>query len=196
MFVCSVFVCFCFVVSLRFVLFFFVVVVFLFVYRLLVFLCFVFSSFFVVFLCFILFLQVFVLAASNIPWDLDPAILRRLEKRIHVHLPTVDAREQMFRKNLVEVVDESTINFRHLALKTEGYSGADIDIVCREAAMRTLRSKMAKLEQDLDDKQLQKELVGLDKVMSVKRKSLIFFGAGRMHFFFWRKSRVEKNLQI
>jgi katanin p60 ATPase-containing subunit A1 len=49
--------------------------------------------------------QVFALAASNLPWDLDSALLRRLEKRIHVPLPDPDAREQMFRKNLREVVD-------------------------------------------------------------------------------------------
>ena len=70
--------------------------------------------------------QVFVLAASNLPWDLDSALLRRLEKRIHVPLPDTDAREQMFRKNLADVVNPAAINFRQLALKTQTYSGADI----------------------------------------------------------------------
>ena len=39
---------------------------------------------------------VFLLAASNLPWELDVAMLRRLEKRIHVDLPALDARVSMF----------------------------------------------------------------------------------------------------
>jgi katanin p60 ATPase-containing subunit A1 len=41
-------------------------------------------------------ITVFVLAASNIPWDLDMAILRRLEKRILVPLPNDRARKSIF----------------------------------------------------------------------------------------------------
>lgn len=44
--------------------------------------------------------RVFLLAASNLPWELDIALLRRLEKRILVHLPNQDAREDMVKKLL------------------------------------------------------------------------------------------------
>eukprot|EP01041_Mallomonas_annulata_P005654 gene5654-11405_t len=92
--------------------------------------------------------QVFVMAASNLPWDLDIAVLRRLEKRVLVPLPEVEAREAMLRKHIAErAVDD--LPFEHLAVRTEGYSGADIELLCREAAMRPVRRLMDKL-QELD----------------------------------------------
>lgn len=44
--------------------------------------------------------RVFLLAASNLPWELDMALLRRLEKRILVTLPTAEARTQMMVANI------------------------------------------------------------------------------------------------
>lgn len=44
--------------------------------------------------------QVFVMAASNLPWDLDMAVLRRLEKRVLVPLPSKEAREVMIKEHL------------------------------------------------------------------------------------------------
>lgn len=82
--------------------------------------------------------QVFVLAASNVPWDLDQALLRRLEKRVLVSLPTPAAREQMLRQNLAGRLSED-VDCAAVAKQLEGYSGADIEGLCREAAMRPLR---------------------------------------------------------
>lgn len=91
---------------------------------------------------------VFVLAASNVPWDLDGAILRRLEKRVHVGLPSLPARKDMFRRNLKSVAPD--FDFDAVARGTEGYSGADVDVVCREATMRTIRVLIEKLEANKD----------------------------------------------
>ena len=88
---------------------------------------------------------VFVLAASNLPWELDRAMLRRLEKRIMVGLPNEDAREAMLRQFLpAEVVPppvliQAELDYKHLANLTEGYSGSDLKLVSKEAVMMRLR---------------------------------------------------------
>jgi katanin p60 ATPase-containing subunit A1 len=91
---------------------------------------------------------VFVLGASNLPWELDTAMLRRLEKRILVDLPTLEAREAMFRFHLPPMVQEkemggfelrAEVDYATVAAATQGYSGSDIRLVCKEAAMRPVR---------------------------------------------------------
>ncbi|ONK66947.1 uncharacterized protein A4U43_C06F13860 [Asparagus officinalis] len=90
---------------------------------------------------------VFVLAATNLPWELDAAMLRRLEKRILVPLPEPEARQAMFEELLPSVPGEAEIPYHFLVEHTEGYSGSDIRLVCKEAAMQPLRRLMTVLEQ-------------------------------------------------
>ncbi|XP_044976622.1 katanin p60 ATPase-containing subunit A-like 2 [Hordeum vulgare subsp. vulgare] len=89
---------------------------------------------------------VFVLAATNLPWELDAAMLRRLEKRILVPLPEAEARHAMFEEFLPLTRDTMEIPYDALVENTEGYSGSDIRLVCKEAAMQPLRRLMAVLE--------------------------------------------------
>jgi katanin p60 ATPase-containing subunit A1 len=80
-----------------------------------------------------------VLATSNKPWDLDEAFRRRLEKRIYIPLPDMAGRVEMFRKNLQEVTLSPDVDCVHLAHITDGYSGADVHQVCRDACMMPMR---------------------------------------------------------
>uniref|UniRef100_A0ACD5VTG4 Uncharacterized protein n=1 Tax=Avena sativa TaxID=4498 RepID=A0ACD5VTG4_AVESA len=89
---------------------------------------------------------VFVLAATNLPWELDAAMLRRLEKRILVPLPESEARQAMFKELLPSSPDTMEVPYDILVENTEGYSGSDIRLVCKEAAMQPLRRIMAALE--------------------------------------------------
>ncbi|KFO34376.1 Katanin p60 ATPase-containing subunit A-like 2, partial [Fukomys damarensis] len=95
---------------------------------------------------------VFVLAASNLPWELDCAMLRRLEKRILVDLPSQEARQAMIYHWLPPVSKGRALELRTeleysvLSQETEGYSGSDIKLVCREAAMRPVRKIFSALE--------------------------------------------------
>ncbi|KAI9121288.1 hypothetical protein K1719_008321 [Acacia pycnantha] len=90
---------------------------------------------------------VFVLAATNIPWELDAAMLRRLEKRILVPLPEPEARKAMFEELLPPQPGEEQIPYDLLVQQTDGYSGSDIRLLCKEAAMQPLRRLMSQLEQ-------------------------------------------------
>ncbi|KAK2437672.1 protein SUPPRESSOR OF K TRANSPORT GROWTH DEFECT [Trifolium repens] len=93
---------------------------------------------------------VFVLAATNLPWELDAAMLRRLEKRILVPLPEPEARRAMFEELLPPQTDEEPIPYDLLVDRTEGYSGSDLRLLCKETAMQPLRRLMLQLEQEQD----------------------------------------------
>lgn len=93
--------------------------------------------------------RVFLLAASNLPWELDTALLRRLEKRILIPLPELKARESLV-KLLIPPNKSSGVNYNEVAEMLEGYSGSDIRLVCKEAAMKPLRKLMNEIE-NLDD---------------------------------------------
>uniref|UniRef100_A0A4W3GFA3 vesicle-fusing ATPase n=1 Tax=Callorhinchus milii TaxID=7868 RepID=A0A4W3GFA3_CALMI len=83
---------------------------------------------------------ILVLGATNIPWVLDAAIRRRFEKRIYIPLPEEPARVHMFRLHLGSTPHcLSEVDFRELGRKTEGYSGADISIIVRDALMQPVR---------------------------------------------------------
>ncbi|MHA1733507.1 MAG: AAA family ATPase [Promethearchaeota archaeon] len=82
---------------------------------------------------------VLILGATNRPWDIDSAILRRFEKRIYVDLPDDEARAGIFRIHTVGVDLDPDVEFHVLAGLSAGYSGSDIATVCREALMMPVR---------------------------------------------------------
>lgn len=93
---------------------------------------------------------VMVLATSNTPWDLDEALRRRLEKRIYIPLPDTAARKQMFQLNFGNIPTLPDLDLDECAERTDGFSGADIHILCRDASMRGMRMLLAgKTPQDI-----------------------------------------------
>ena len=102
---------------------------------------------------------VVVIAATNRPDMLDPALLRpgRLDRLLYIPPPDREAREEIFRihtkgKPLAEDVD-----FGKLAEAAENYTGADISAVCNEAAMLAIREYVTS-GKPLEKEKLQKEL--------------------------------------
>ncbi|XP_037597609.1 katanin p60 ATPase-containing subunit A-like 1 isoform X2 [Cebus imitator] len=86
--------------------------------------------------------MVMVLAATNFPWDIDEALRRRLEKRIYIPLPTAKGRAELLKINLREVELDPDIQLEDIAEKIEGYSGADITNVCRDASLMAMRRRI------------------------------------------------------
>ena len=104
-----------------------------------------------------------VVGATNRPWDLDDALRRRFEKRIYIPLPNVDGRRQLFELNLKKVAVDSNLDYDKLIKATDGYSGADISNVCREAALMPLRkalkaNKGREIEDLVDDRNFRNEI--------------------------------------
>ncbi|NHI93152.1 MAG: AAA family ATPase [Candidatus Lokiarchaeota archaeon] len=80
-----------------------------------------------------------VLGATNTPWEIDAAMRRRFEKRIYIGLPELEARIALFKIHTKGVELDSSVNFKELANLTEGYSGSDISMLCRESIMNPVR---------------------------------------------------------
>jgi len=102
--------------------------------------------------------HVMVLGATNFPWDIDEALRRRLEKRVYIPLPAEPGRKQLYWINLRDVELAQDVNFSDLATLTDGFSGADITNICRDAAMMAMRRAIAGLSPD-EIKNLKKEEV-------------------------------------
>ena len=84
--------------------------------------------------------HLFVLCATNCPWELDTAFLRRFSKRIYIPLPDANSRKQLFRIHLKDVemcIEDS--DYDQLVEKTDGYSGSDISNCISEAVMEPIR---------------------------------------------------------
>jgi vacuolar protein-sorting-associated protein 4 len=83
---------------------------------------------------------VLILGATNIPWQLDAAIRRRFQRRVHISLPDTPARMRMFELAVGDTKCEMThTDYKTLANLSEGYSGSDISIAVQDALMQPVR---------------------------------------------------------
>ncbi len=94
--------------------------------------------------------DVMVIAATNRPDMVDPALLRpgRIERHIYIPPPDKEARKEIFRIHTRNMPLAEDVNLDELAEKTEGYSGADIEAVCREAGLTAIREAISKYSED------------------------------------------------
>ncbi|KAK3675174.1 phenylalanyl-tRNA synthetase alpha subunit, mitochondrial [Recurvomyces mirabilis] len=85
---------------------------------------------------------VFVMVATNRPFDLDDAVLRRLPRRLLVDLPVAKDRESILGIHLKdEILDTESVNLEKLAERTPFYSGSDLKNLCVAAALACVREE-------------------------------------------------------
>ena len=86
--------------------------------------------------------DVAITAATNRPDIIDPGLMRpgRFDRHIKVDTPSEEARIAIFEVHTKDMPLASDVDLKKLAKSTDGYVGADIEAVCREAAMLTLRN--------------------------------------------------------
>ncbi|MHC1586798.1 MAG: AAA family ATPase, partial [Candidatus Hecatellaceae archaeon] len=97
--------------------------------------------------------NVVVIAATNRPDILDPAVLRpgRFDKLIYVPAPDEKARLEIFKVYTKKMPLAKDVRLETLASLTKGYSGADIEAVCREAGLTALRKNINAREVTMED---------------------------------------------
>ena len=88
--------------------------------------------------------DVIVIGATNRPDLIDPAVMRpgRLDRLIYVPPPDEKARYSILKIYTRKMPLAHDVNLRELAARTEGYSGADLESLCREAALNSLRKNI------------------------------------------------------
>ena len=113
--------------------------------------------------------QIVVIATTNRPDIIDPALLRpgRLEKLIHVPIPDDNARREIFEIKLRGKPVKGVININELVKLSNGLTGADIDAVVREASYYAIERA---IETGEEPAVTQDDLVwAIDRILSMKR---------------------------
>ena len=90
--------------------------------------------------------QLLIIGATNRPQELDDAARRRLAKRLYIPLPSDEGRGQLVRRLLKDEPNKlDDDDYAHIISKSVGFSGADLAILCGEAAREPVRTLMAEL---------------------------------------------------
>src|SRR3989344_1734543 len=92
--------------------------------------------------------QVVVMAATNRPEDIDEALRRpgRFDRELRINPPDEEGRKEILRVHTRGMPLDKDLNFDEIALKTIGYTGADIEVLCKEAALKSIKPYFSELK--------------------------------------------------
>lgn len=127
---------------------------------------------------------VIILAATNRANILDKALLRagRFDRQIHVELPNLNERKEIFKVHLAPIKTDDTLDIDFLARQTPGFSGAEIANVCNEAALIAARNNKEFVQKEDFLAAVDRIIGGLEKkskfITSEEKKSIAYHEAG------------------
>lgn len=85
--------------------------------------------------------RILIVGATNRPQELDEAARRRFVRRLYIPLPELSARNQIINNLLKsEKCEITSVQIQEIGKLTEGFSGADMKVLCHEASMEPIRS--------------------------------------------------------
>ncbi len=121
---------------------------------------------------------IIIMAATNRPDVLDPALLRpgRFDRQVTVSLPDANEREAILQVHAKNKVLANDVNLKNLSLRTPGFSGADLENLLNEAALLAVRRNKAAITMDEIDEATDRVLMGPAKVsrkITDKEKRLV-----------------------
>ncbi len=121
---------------------------------------------------------IIIIAATNRPDVLDPALLRpgRFDRQVTVSLPDANEREAILKVHAKNKILGSDVNLSNLSLRTPGFSGADLENLLNEAALLAVRRNKNEISMDEIDEATDRVLLGPAKTtrkITDKEKKLV-----------------------
>ncbi|WP_042453856.1 ATP-dependent zinc metalloprotease FtsH [Neobacillus dielmonensis] len=126
---------------------------------------------------------IIIIAATNRPDILDPALLRpgRFDRQITVDRPDVNGREAVLRVHARNKPLDESVNLKNIAMRTPGFSGADLENLLNEAALVAARQNKKKIDMVDIDEATDRVIAGPAKksrVISEKERRIVAFHEG------------------
>lgn len=121
---------------------------------------------------------IIIIAATNRPDVLDPALLRpgRFDRQVTVNLPDAKEREEILNVHARNKIFSKTVNLKNISLRTPGFSGADLENLLNEAALLAVRKNQDSITMDNIDEATDRVLMGPAKTshkITEKEKRLV-----------------------
>ncbi len=129
-------------------------------------------------------LGIILMAATNRPDVLDPALLRpgRFDRQVLVDRPDLNGREAIFKVHTRQLILSDDVDLRKLAAQTPGFAGAEIANVCNEAALLASRKNKDKITMEDFMEAIERVIAGLEKknklINERERKIVAFHESG------------------
>ena len=123
---------------------------------------------------------VIILAATNRPESLDPALLRpgRFDRRVPVELPDLKGREEILKVHAKKIVADSGIDYSKIARMASGASGAELANIVNEAALRAVRDHRESVTQEDLEESIEVVIAGYQKknaILTDREKRIVSY---------------------